>query len=96
MQHSYTSGADKNADMAMRDSPTCVGLFRNPHSAIENGLRGRTRTGYDRLEGPVARAALHSRTEVATEVGIAPTPPVLQTGVQTNYTIQWETGRPAR
>jgi len=28
------------------------------------GIRGRTRTGYDQLEGLGARAALHSRTEM--------------------------------
>ena len=27
---------------------------------------------------------------MATGVGIAPTPPALQTGVQTDYTIQWK------
>ena len=28
--------------------------------------------------------------KLATGVGIAPTPPAFQTGVQTDYTIQWK------
>src|SRR5688572_15065772 len=46
----------------------------------QNGIRDRTCTDLARLERPAARAALHSRTEMAPEVGSAPTSPRLQRG----------------
>src|SRR5262249_49096196 len=40
-----------------------------------------SRKAVARLERPAARAALHSRTEMVPEVGIAPTSPRLQRGL---------------
>ena len=94
MQHSYTLGAQTNAERRAGNAEFSTAgpgrSFRAPRfafSARDGSVAGLAPARLGLKARLLDRLCIHGQT-VAAGVGLAPTPPVLQTGVQTLYTIQ--------
>ena len=97
MQHSYTLGAPGNTECGARNAElNALGhsvwfALRAPRFAFElASVAGLAPARLGLKARLLDRLCIHGRI-MAAGVGLAPTPPVLQTGVQTLYTIQRKT-----